>query len=100
MTTFTIISALLLAIPALFIYRRLTARPATTTASASSPTDEKSEEKPKTIMQAARDDLAPPKDDPFTLAQLTAFDGSDPSKPIYVAIKGAYLLLCPSGGSS
>ncbi|KAJ7504845.1 cytochrome b5-like heme/steroid binding domain-containing protein [Mycena galericulata] len=39
-------------------------------------------------MQAPRDDLAPPKDDPFTLAQLKEFDGSDPSKPIYVSIKG------------
>ncbi|KAJ7232644.1 progesterone binding protein [Mycena haematopus] len=39
-------------------------------------------------MQPARDDLAPPKDDPFTLAQLKEFDGSDPSKPIYVSIKG------------
>ncbi|KAJ7644810.1 cytochrome b5 [Roridomyces roridus] len=46
-------------------------------------------EKPvKTIMQAPRDDLAPPKDDPFTLEQLREFDGSDPSKPIYVSIKG------------
>ncbi|KAJ7089996.1 progesterone binding protein [Mycena epipterygia] len=39
-------------------------------------------------MQPAREDLAPPKDDPFTLAQLKEFDGSDPSKPIYVSIKG------------
>ncbi|KAJ6594924.1 progesterone binding protein [Mycena capillaripes] len=39
-------------------------------------------------MQAPREDLAPPKDDPFTLAQLKEYDGSDPSKPIYVSIKG------------
>ncbi|KAF9482090.1 cytochrome b5 [Pholiota conissans] len=39
-------------------------------------------------MQAPRDDLLPPKDDPFTTAELKAFDGSDPTKPIYVAIKG------------
>ncbi|KAI0035468.1 progesterone binding protein [Vararia minispora EC-137] len=39
-------------------------------------------------MQAERTDLAPPKDDPFTLEQLKVFDGSDPSKPIYVSIKG------------
>ncbi|KAJ8597441.1 progesterone binding protein [Rhizopogon salebrosus TDB-379] len=39
-------------------------------------------------MQAPRDDLAPPKDDPFTLDQLKKFDGSDLSKPIYVSIKG------------
>ena len=42
----------------------------------------------KTIMQAPRDDLAPPKDDPFTLQQLKQYDGSDSAKPIYVAIKG------------
>ncbi|QRV83464.1 cytochrome b5 [Ceratobasidium sp. AG-Ba] len=32
--------------------------------------------------------LAPPKDDPYTLDQLKAFDGSDPSKPLYLAVKG------------
>ncbi|KAF8604063.1 cytochrome b5 [Ceratobasidium sp. AG-I] len=32
--------------------------------------------------------LAPPKDHPFTLEQLKEFDGSDPNKPVYVAIKG------------
>ncbi|KAL9932696.1 hypothetical protein V8E36_008395 [Tilletia maclaganii] len=30
----------------------------------------------------------PPKDDPFTPAQLAEFDGTDPSKPVYVAVKG------------
>ncbi|XP_006457619.1 hypothetical protein AGABI2DRAFT_139898 [Agaricus bisporus var. bisporus H97] len=39
-------------------------------------------------MQPPRTDLAPPKDDPFTTEQLKEFDGSDSSKPIYVAIKG------------
>ncbi|OAX41140.1 cytochrome b5 [Rhizopogon vinicolor AM-OR11-026] len=39
-------------------------------------------------MQPPRDDLDPPKDDPFTLEQLKEFDGSDLSKPIYVSIKG------------
>ncbi|KAJ2958017.1 hypothetical protein NQZ79_g6341 [Umbelopsis isabellina] len=29
-----------------------------------------------------------PKDTPYTLEQLKEFDGSDSSKPIYVAIKG------------
>ena len=49
------------------------------------------EEKPKkSIMQAENPDLAPPKDDPFTLEQLRDYDGSDSSKPIYVAIKGMY----------
>lgn len=44
-------------------------------------------------MQAAREDLPPPKDDPFTLEQLKQFDGSDASKPIYVSIKGLLLWL-------
>ncbi|KAI0779605.1 progesterone binding protein [Fomes fomentarius] len=39
-------------------------------------------------MQPPNTDLAPPRDDPFTLEQLKQFDGSDPSRPIYVAIKG------------
>lgn len=47
---------------------------------------------PKPVMQPAKDDLAPPKDDPFTLEQLKAFDGSDPSKPIYVAIKCSFVI--------
>ncbi|KAF4620816.1 hypothetical protein D9613_000041 [Agrocybe pediades] len=42
----------------------------------------------KSIMQAPREDLAPPKDDLYTTEQLKQYDGSDPSKPIYVAIKG------------
>jgi predicted heme/steroid binding protein len=39
-------------------------------------------------MQPPKDDLLPPKDDAFTTEELKAYDGSDPSKPIYVAIKG------------
>jgi len=39
-------------------------------------------------MQSENPNLLPPKDDPFTLEGLQAFDGSDPSKPIYVSIKG------------
>ena len=41
-------------------------------------------------MQAPRDDLLPPKEDPFTQEALKAYDGSDPDKPVYVAIKGFY----------
>jgi predicted heme/steroid binding protein len=41
-------------------------------------------------MQPERTDLEPPKDDPFTQEQLKAYDGTDPSKPVYVAIKGTY----------
>lgn len=39
--------------------------------------------------------LAPPKDDPITKEELAKCDGEDPSKPIYVAIKGLYLFLKP-----
>jgi len=42
----------------------------------------------KSIMEAARADLAPPKDDPYSTIQLKEYDGSDPTKPIFVAIKG------------
>nr|XP_018267382.1 uncharacterized protein I303_01368 [Kwoniella dejecticola CBS 10117]OBR89540.1 hypothetical protein I303_01368 [Kwoniella dejecticola CBS 10117] len=40
------------------------------------------------IMSAPAADLAPPKDDPISASTLSQYDGSDPSKPIYVAIKG------------
>jgi hypothetical protein len=43
----------------------------------------------KSIMQAAREDLASAKDDPYTTEELKKYDGSDTSKPILVAIKGA-----------
>lgn len=51
------------------------------------------ESKPASVMQSVNPDLAPPRDDPYTLEQLKAFDGSDESKPIYVAIKGE-LVIC------
>ncbi|KAJ6573150.1 cytochrome b5 [Mycena vulgaris] len=77
--------ALVLLLPAAYLARRYYRSSAPPSTPASSP----EEEKPvKSIMQAAKDDLAPPKDDPFTLAQLKEFDGSDSSKPIYVSIKG------------
>ena len=60
----------------------------------SRPPSPKSTSQSKSIMQPARTDLAPPKDDPFTTAELAQYDGSDASKPIYVAIKGAYNLVC------
>lgn len=46
--------------------------------------------KPRTgsVMQPPNDNLAGPLDVPYTQEQLKEFDGSDPSKPIYVAIKG------------
>ena len=35
--------------------------------------------------------LDPPKDDPITVEDLAQYNGTDPSKPIYVAIKGAQI---------
>jgi hypothetical protein len=79
--------ALLLSLPLAFIYHQYFYRPPV-----DRPTNHgSSSEKPlKTIMQAPRDDLVPPKDDPFTLEQLKQYDGSDSTKPIYVAIKGLF----------
>ncbi|KAI6166062.1 cytochrome b5-like heme/steroid binding domain-containing protein [Pisolithus thermaeus] len=51
-------------------------------------------------MQPPRDDLDPPKRDPITLKELEEYDGSDPSRPIYVSIKGlprGRLTTFPSG---
>lgn len=39
--------------------------------------------------------LQPPKDDPYTLAELSAYDGQDPNKPVYVAIKGTVFDVTP-----
>lgn len=82
-----IIYAIALGLPLLFLVRRRALsqpppRPAVTTTQ----TDEKNSL--KTIMQAPRGDLDPPKDDPFTLSALAEFDGSNDTKPIYVSIKG------------
>ena len=41
-------------------------------------------------MSAPRTDLAPPKDAPFTLAQLSDYDGTKEGNPIYVSIKGTF----------
>lgn len=89
MDSVTILIAALLAIPAILIYRiAFSTRTTTSSNQEHTETEKKTEEESKTIMQPARDDLQPPKDDPWTLQQLKEFDGSDPSKPIYVAIKG------------
>ena len=42
------------------------------------------------IMQPPNENLAEPLDVPYTQEQLKEFDGSNPSKPIYVAIKGIF----------
>ncbi|KAF8173953.1 cytochrome b5-like heme/steroid binding domain-containing protein [Mycena galopus ATCC 62051] len=77
--------ALVVLLPAAFLAYRHFFSEAPTPAPEPAPVDEKPV---KSIMQPAREDLAPPKDDPFTLEQLKEFDGSDASKPIYVSIKG------------
>ncbi|KAG2132592.1 cytochrome b5 [Suillus cothurnatus] len=81
-----VIYGLVLALPLLFLVQRRTLSPS----QQPPPVNPQPEEKKslKTIMQPPRDDLDPPKDDPFTLDQLKQFDGSDSSKPIYVSIKG------------
>ncbi|KAG2342830.1 cytochrome b5 [Suillus weaverae] len=81
-----VIYGLVLTLPLLFLIRRHSLSPS----NQPPPVDSQPEEKKslKTIMQPPRDDLDPPKDDPFTLDQLKEFDGSDNSKPIYVSIKG------------
>jgi membrane-associated progesterone receptor component len=83
--------ALIFLVPALFLYLSyLHFRPSSQTQSP--PIEPERKQTPlKTIMQAARDDLAPPKEDPFTVEELKEFDGSDPEKPVYVAIKGEFL---------
>lgn len=52
--------------------------------------------KPRTgsVMQPPNENLAKPLDVPYTQEQLREFDGSDPSKPIYVAIKGNVTYSC------
>lgn len=83
--------ALILLLPLSYLfYRRLPSLGFSQTRVPTVPPPAESEpNKPlKSIMQAPRDDLAPPKDDPYTTEELKEFDGSNPSKPIYVAIKG------------
>ena len=74
-------------------------QPQSSSSTSQKQTESSAESTKKSVMQPPRTDLAPPKDDPFTMEHLKQFDGSDPSKPIYVAIKGAPrfppLLACP-----
>lgn len=87
MTTSTLqlaLYGLLVALPIVFFARRTF-----TSSIPAAASEEKKNEEPKSIMQPARDDLQPPKDDPITLEELKQYNGSDPLKPIYVAIKGA-----------
>ena len=45
-------------------------------------------EEPKNFAPKQPVNLNPPKDDPITQSQLTKCDGTDPSRPTLVAIKG------------
>lgn len=83
---------LTLAFP-LILYYRLTAYPKPTEKPAPAPQGDKDEKKSTTIMQPERTDLDPPKNDPFTQEQLESYDGTDTSKPVYVAIKGITVCL-------
>jgi len=47
------------------------------------------------IMSAPRADLAAPLSDPYTLEELRRYDGSDPSLPVYVSIKGTVFDVSP-----
>ncbi|KAI5118880.1 hypothetical protein M0805_003555 [Coniferiporia weirii] len=81
----------LLSLPAAFVLKRVFATaPPSPSEDADKSEDESTgtDDKTSSIMQAENSDLAPPRDDPFTLEQLKAFDGRDPEKPIYVSIKG------------
>lgn len=44
---------------------------------------------------AVPDSLAPPKDDPYTLAELAQYDGNDASRPILLSIKGTVFDVSP-----
>jgi membrane-associated progesterone receptor component len=80
-----VIYPLLLVLPAAYLIYRHFSTPAIVILN-----EPETEERPlKTIMQPPREDLAPPKDDPFTLEELKQFDGTNDDKPIYVSIKGA-----------
>ncbi|KXN82262.1 putative steroid-binding protein 3 [Leucoagaricus sp. SymC.cos] len=79
-----ILYVLVITVPAaLFTYRHHTRKALSPSVPA-----EDTKKPAKSIMQPPRDDLLPPKDDPMTTEELKQYDGSDPSKSIYVAIKG------------
>ncbi|SRR6266403_357444 len=84
---------LTLAFPLAVLYHRLTADTSPTENPKPAPRGDKVENKNTSIMQPEQTDLDPPKDDPFTQEQLKAYNGTDPSKPIYVAIKGTFVRL-------
>jgi hypothetical protein len=86
------IYGLTLAFP-LILYHLLSANPKPAAKPTPATLGDKDEKKSTTMMQPERTDLDPPKDDPFTQEQLKAYDGTDASKPVYVAIKGKIVRL-------
>ncbi|KAM6501715.1 cytochrome b5 [Amanita muscaria] len=78
----------LLAVPVYVTYQLLIGSSKASSSTSRVIPAENTERPLKTVMQAPRTDLAPPKDDPFTPEQLREYDGSNPGKAIYVAIKG------------
>jgi hypothetical protein len=79
----------LLAVPVYVTYQLLIGSSKASSSTSRVIPAENTERPLKTVMQAPRTDLAPPKDDPFTPEQLREYDGSNPGKAIYVAIKGS-----------
>lgn len=75
-------------LPILFYIRQCRAHLPSSGTSAATTTETDEDKSLKTIMQPPRDDLDPPKRDPITLKELEEYDGSDPSRTIYVSIKG------------
>ncbi|KAG5724086.1 putative steroid-binding protein 3 [Termitomyces sp. T112] len=80
-----VIYSLVVTFPAAYLAYRHSLRPTRTVPQPAQPPTQRPL---KSIMQPARDDLAPPKDDPYTTEELKKYDGSTPGLPIYVAIKG------------
>ncbi|KIK68292.1 hypothetical protein GYMLUDRAFT_35676 [Collybiopsis luxurians FD-317 M1] len=83
-----LITGVLVAVPFIYLLLRTNSSSSSSSVSPTSSSSSNSEQKPKSIMQPARTDLSPPKDDHYTLEQLKEYDGSQEGKPIYVSIKG------------
>lgn len=83
-----LVYVLAFSLPVLFYIRQRRVQSPSSGTSAATTTETDEDKSLKTIMQPPRDDLDPPKCDPITLKELEEYDGSDPSRPIYVSIKG------------
>ena len=87
MVDFTTLDVLALALFVYIAYRYIS-RLSRVAAQTAPPSTQSSQIPVKSVMSAPRDDLDPPKEDPFTSEQLKMYDGSNPELPIYVAVKG------------